>query len=489
MGLLSYLSQLSRRFGTLRWRLTFSYFMTAFVALFFLVVTFVGVPSIFALTLPPPQHPVAFVEGLKKLAPQAAPYMSQTPPNRVGLTNWLHVPKDAIASFSSGVPVDQESTFTVIPGQNAVLWVVNTDSQVIATLAPAASNIGNLSGLQGLPETHTAIAAALANRTDTALLLQSLPDGRAVAAMPIIDTAGVVRGALVLGVDLHALQRSKAVSGLFAVGGSLILFTLIASVLGALIGQVMARGLTRRLRRLTVAADAWSHGDFTASISDPSVDELGQLASDLNRMALQLQNLLRDEQQLAVMEERNRLARDLHDSVKQQIFAVTMLVGSAQLEVSTNFEAQRILAEAERISSSAQQELTALIHALRPVALADKGLSEALREACHDWAERTHITSDVIIEDGLVLPPLAEPEVFRVMQEILSNVARHSGATQVEVRAQRCQDILALRIQDNGHGFDTTQAEGEGLGLRSMRERIAGVNGTVRIYSAARARR
>jgi NarL family two-component system sensor histidine kinase LiaS len=234
-----------------------------------------------------------------------------------------------------------------------------------------------------------------------------------------------------------------------------------------------------------VAADAWSHGEFSASINDPAVDELGQLATDLNRMALQLQNLLRDQQQLAVMEERNRLARDLHDSVKQQIFAVTMLVGSAQMEVGTNSEAQRILAEAERISSSAQQELAVLIHALRPVPLADKGLSVALRETCHDWSERTHISSDIAIEDGLALAPLAEQEVFRIMQETLSNVARHSGATQVEVRAQRRQDILALSIQDNGHGFDTTQAEGKGLGLRSMRERIAGVNGTVRIYSTA----
>jgi signal transduction histidine kinase len=118
------------------------------------------------------------------------------------------------------------------------------------------------------------------------------------------------------------------------------------------------------------------------------------------------------------------------------------------------------------------------------VLLADKGLSVALREVCHGWAERTHITSEVDIEDGLALSPLAEQEVFRVMQEILSNVVRHSGATRVEVRVERRQDILALSIQDNGHGFDTTEAEGKGLGLRSIRERIAGVHGTVRIYSS-----
>src|SRR5690348_16765472 len=120
-------------------------------------------------------------------------------------------------------------------------------------------------------------------------------------------------------------------------------------------------------------------------------------------MAEQLQNLLRDQQQLAVVEERNRLARELHDSVKQQMFALTMLIGSAQLEVDDQSEAKRILGEAEHIVSNAQQEMSALIQALRPVALANKDLAVALRELCHDWEQRHGTTCVVTVPETLTM--------------------------------------------------------------------------------------
>src|SRR5215831_13406929 len=110
--------RLSRRFGTLRWRLTFSYFMTAFAALLILEGTFVGIPSLNAWMHPPPLQPVAMVQGLENLAPEAAPYISRTPPDLPGLRSWLQAPKDPVASYASGVAVDKESTFSVIPGEN-----------------------------------------------------------------------------------------------------------------------------------------------------------------------------------------------------------------------------------------------------------------------------------------------------------------------------------------------------------------------------------
>jgi NarL family two-component system sensor histidine kinase LiaS len=301
---------------------------------------------------------------------------------------------------------------------------------------------------------------------------------------PITDTHGSVRGVLLLGVDLEALARPIYLSSLVGLIPSSLLFGIIASVFGVLFGLVTANGLTRRLSRLTTSADAWSQGDFAATAHDPSPDELGQLARDLNRMAEQLQNLLQDQQRLAVVEERNRLARDLHDSVKQQIFALTMLLGSAQMEVKQGSEAQRTLQEAERVASAAQQELTSLIHALRPVAMTNRSLSDALRELCASWAKRTGAAFDAQIPDGLTLTPAAEQEVFRTAQEALANVARHSGATRVDVRAERNEETLTLRIRDNGHGFDVAQADRQGVGLRSMRERVEGLGGTLRISSS-----
>ncbi len=476
-------SRLSRRFGTLRWQLTFSYFMTALVALLLLEGVFVGIPSFNALINPPAFHPVLLAQGLEKLAPQVAPYVARIPPDRAGLSAWLRAFEDPVATYASGVGVDKESTFSVIPGQNAMLQVVNVNSQVIMTVLPSDSGSGNLTGLESIPETRALIANALVVQTDPEKLAYGLPDGRVVAVAPIKDTGGVVHGALVLGADLAAIQHTEAISGLRGLAYGIIPFSLIASVLGALIGILMARGLTHRLDRLTTAADAWSQGDFAITVRDSSADEVGKLARDLNHMAEHLQNLLRDQQQLAVIEERNRLARDLHDSVKQQVFAVKMLVGSAQLEVGDNSEARRLLVEAERISGNAQQELTALIHALRPVALSGKALTPALRELCSDWSHRTSIAVEVQILDGLSLEPVAEGEIFRTVQEALANVAQHSGATRAEVSSKREGDQFELCIQDNGHGFNVALANQHGVGLRSIRERIEGLGGTALIFS------
>jgi NarL family two-component system sensor histidine kinase LiaS len=166
------------------------------------------------------------------------------------------------------------------------------------------------------------------------------------------------------------------------------------------------------------------------------------------------------------------------------MFALTMLLGSAQMEVAEQAEARRILGDAERIVGSAQQELTALIGALRPTGLANQSLSVALRELCENWAKRTGVAFDVQIPDGLALSATAEQEVFRTVQEALANIARHSGATHVEARAERQQETLLLRIRDNGHGFDVAQTDNQGVGLRSMRERIEGLGGTLQISSS-----
>jgi NarL family two-component system sensor histidine kinase LiaS len=83
------------------------------------------------------------------------------------------------------------------------------------------------------------------------------------------------------------------------------------------------------------------------------------------------------------------------------------------------------------------------------------------------------------------MSPETEQQVFRVAQEALANVAKHSGATRVEIHATVEQGTLALRIRDNGRGFDVAQANGRGLGLSSMRERIEALGGTLHITSAA----
>lgn len=476
------MGRFARRFGALRWRLMLSFFVAAWAAMMTLEGMFVIVPGLIAMSAP--QRPITVVQELEKRAPQLVPYLMQEPPDRSQLAATLATFKQPLL-ISEGLTDNIRGSVSINPGDNASLYVVSLDGKTLAALPAANRSYSDLDHIQSTPEARAVVAAALGHRAAPADMVQSTSNGQTVAAAPITGADGVTRGALLLGMDLAALARPFYISNLLGLLPSALLFGIIASMFGALFGSLTARGLTQRLSRLTVAAGAWSHGDFTATARDPSADELGQLARDLNRMAEQLQNLLQDQQRLAVVEERNRLARDLHDSVKQQMFALTMLIGSAQLEVEDRSEAQRILRDAERIVGNAQQELTSLIHALRPVALANKGLSIALRELCENWSERTGIPCDAQISDDLSLTPAADQDVFRVAQEALANISRHSGATRVEVHAERTPDALMLRIRDNGHGFDAAQTDTHGVGLRSMRERAEGLGGTLHISSSA----
>jgi NarL family two-component system sensor histidine kinase LiaS len=250
--------------------------------------------------------------------------------------------------------------------------------------------------------------------------------------------------------------------------------------------MLSSRRITRRLGSMAQAAEAWSQGNLDVAVSDTAHDELGRLAEHLNHMAEQLGELLATRQELAVVNERHRLARDLHDSVKQQMFVITMLVGAARPAVAGNAEAKRALSEAERLAGQAQQELTAMIHALRPAALEGKGLGAALRDLSVEWAQRTGITATAEVAGAKPITSAAEQVLFRVAQEALANVARHSGATAVVMRfLWRAPDTLILCIEDNGRGFDPSQHDGRGLGLRSMRERVETLGGSLLISGAA----
>jgi len=268
-------------------------------------------------------------------------------------------------------------------------------------------------------------------------------------------------------------------------GDTITIVTIIAAIAGSAFGYLTARGLTRRLKRLSVAADRWGRGDFSALTHDASEDELGQVARQLNRMAEQLQNLLQARQELATLEERNRLARDLHDSVKQQIFAVSMQIGATKVLLKRDVDAAEVrLNEADKLVRQAQQELTSLIRELRPIALEGKGLVAALRELAAEWTQQTDIVANLRVEGTQTLPLTIEEALFRVAQEALANVARHSKATLVQMVLTTTDDTVTLSVSDNGQGFDMSRQGHLGVGLLSMQERMEALGGEVQVESA-----
>ncbi len=255
------------------------------------------------------------------------------------------------------------------------------------------------------------------------------------------------------------------------------------SLVGALFGSLMSHWFVRRFMKVTRATSSWSQGDFSLVITDRSVDEFGVMTRQLNQMARELECLIRERQDMAMLEERNRVARDLHDSLKQQIFASIMQVWSVQALLDTNISAVREqLGIIEQLLEQAQQELSVLIHQLRPVILADRRFSEALQGYCMQWAQRQNIVLDLDLAE-VDLSLSAEETLFRITQEALANVARHSKASLVQVQLTDQQEQVVLSITDNGQGFDLEQVRDGGIGLHSMRERMDMLGGTLSVIS------
>jgi NarL family two-component system sensor histidine kinase LiaS len=269
-----------------------------------------------------------------------------------------------------------------------------------------------------------------------------------------------------------------------------ILVVALATVVGMATGLLVSRNLTRRLRRIAVAADGWSRADFSRMARDPSADELGQLARDLDHMAGQVHTLLATRAELAVVDERNRLARELHDSVKQHVFAGALLVRAARTLLRQDPDrASQHLADAEALADQTQRELITLIAALRPAALADRGLVAVLRDEVDAWSRRNGIPVQVRVRGERATPYDSEDALVRVAQEALANVARHSHARAAEVELAWDAAAVSLSVCDDGDGFDPAAADGRGVGLASMRERVAALDGTLTIASAPGATR
>ncbi len=127
--------------------------------------------------------------------------------------------------------------------------------------------------------------------------------------------------------------------------------------------------------------------------------------------------------------------------------------------------------------------MTSLIRELRPVALEGKGLTAALRELITGWTQQTGIVANLRIEGAQTLPLTVEEALYRVAQEGLSNIARHSKATLVQVVLTLNDETVALSVVDNGQGFDTTRNGHAGVGLTSMQERMKALGGNVQVES------
>lgn len=269
--------------------------------------------------------------------------------------------------------------------------------------------------------------------------------------------------------------------------------------IGAAYGYWSSQRIRSRLEQLREVMLLLEKGNLSRTVPPLGLDELGRLGEQLNRIAKKweeqvtsLQRLSNNNAELAekarisaVVEERQRLARDLHDAVSQQLFAISMTATAVCRTLDKDYEkAQRQIRLIEEMSSAAQSEMRALLLHLRPVHLEGKRLSQGLRELLLELRAKVPIQISWEMDESIQLSKGIEDHLFRIAQEALSNTLRHSKATGMEIKLQRLRDVIRFSIRDNGAGFSLDDRKHASYGLVSMKERVNEIGGSMNLITA-----
>jgi NarL family two-component system sensor histidine kinase LiaS len=269
--------------------------------------------------------------------------------------------------------------------------------------------------------------------------------------------------------------------------------------LGVLYGMYTNIRLKTRLDQLQESMLLLEKGSLGRPIAKLGEDEIGRLAQQLGRIEKKwqeqvssLQRLSTDNAKLAeqarlsaIVEERQRLARELHDAVSQQLFAISMTATAVGRTMDKDFErARRQVSLIEEMASVAQSEMRALLLHLRPVHLEGKRLEQGLHDLIAELRAKVPMDIRLEMDEGIALSRGIEDHLFRIVQEALSNTLRHSRASAAEVKLLQKPDSVRLLIRDDGIGFDPEEKKHTSYGLVSIRERVNEIGGSMHIISA-----
>ncbi len=318
---------------------------------------------------------------------------------------------------------------------------------------------------------------------------------RALGAVSLFWKVLLANGFLVLGSVLigMALSRNVAMAGRPLDSNGLLGFAAGVTALSLIVNAIVLRAAFLPLVRLERTANAVRRGEYgrrapDSYLSDPTIRQLTDAfnamlaAQEEGRAALTaLSSRTLDAQE----EERRRIARELHDETAQELTALLVQIRLAAAGAPE--ETREGFAELRAATARILDGVRRLARELRPTILDDLGLVEAVRAFAQETAARTKIQITVRETNfGGRLDPTRELVLYRVVQEALSNVAKHAEAAVVGVTFERWGDVVWATISDNGRGFDlssvaTPSPNGQGLGLLGMRERLVLVGGKLDI--------
>ncbi len=278
---------------------------------------------------------------------------------------------------------------------------------------------------------------------------------------------------------------------------------LLVGLCGAVVGSLITRIFKLRLWEAGWMAGRIARGDYRARVETGPEDEVGWLEEQLNHMADQLESAVASLRDLAeqnrrlgeeagrgaVLEERMRLARDLHDTVNQQLFVLAMRTAALKNRLEkTGTGVESLVPEMEKLEELARQahsQIRELILQIRPVTLESEGLGAALQEYVRNTAESEGWQVKIRIDQSIQPAGTVSESLFRIAQEALNNISKHAAAKEVEVCLDRDGGNIKMEIGDDGTGFDPAKAvRPTAVGLSGIRERAKAVGGRLEINSA-----
>jgi two-component system, sensor histidine kinase and response regulator len=219
--------------------------------------------------------------------------------------------------------------------------------------------------------------------------------------------------------------------------------------------------------------------------------QLQQAQSELVQVLAQERSLKQRIEEMAAIEERNRIAREIHDSLGHSLTALNVQMQAvASLLLTDPTQAQAFLTQAQRLGTTAMQEVRESVRALRADERTEKPLAETIADLAEEFRQVTGITPAVCTCLTKPVSSSVSKALYRIVQEALTNISKYAQATQVQIDLGTTGDVLAegrdcicLTIADNGQGFNGQQ-ETTGFGLQGMQERVAALDGEFRLTAS-----
>ena len=388
-------------------------------------------------------------------AVQIQPYFADKTPDRAGMDRWL---EDEVRRGSllapDLYPVNVGKTFGSILDEQGVVLAAHPETALVGHPLPLSVGMSR------------ALDAARSGKA------RALWDGaRIVAAVPLRRGEKIV-GFGVLRTESFSWLDVFWRSFLQMLMGTLILTGIGSLIVGSVLGAASARWVVRRLEGVSVAASAWARGDLEATAPESPADEFGELAVRLNRTARELSRVMELRSEVAVLEERESVLRELHDTVKQQAFAASLVVGSARACAGAGDSAgvERSLVEAELLTRQIQTELAGILAGGRTPPQGGT-LAERLARVASDWNRRSGISVEAALPvSAPTLSDFQSEQLVRIADEAVANAVKHARCQKIVVALVGEPHGWRLSVTDDGVGFDPNETTA-GRGLRSMRSR------------------